>query len=99
MDESKLPPHWPILVVSILLGSLCVAIWQRSGGSKRPPLPPRPRGSLLLGNLLEVTKASKESLQHLLMHTWAREHGEIFRVRLGPVTNYFLNSDRAVKVP
>ncbi|KAL4768022.1 cytochrome P450 [Aspergillus nidulans var. acristatus] len=84
MDENKLPPHWPILVVSILLGSLCVAIWQRSGGSKRPPLPPRPRGSLLLGNLLEVTKASKESLQHLLMHTWAREHGEIFRVRLGP---------------
>jgi hypothetical protein len=32
------------------------------------------------------------------MHRWAREHGEVFRVRLGPVTEYFLNSDRAVKV-
>lgn len=52
----------------------------------------------MLGNLSEVINASSESLQHLLMQDWSRQHGEVFRVRLGPVTEYFLNSDRAVKV-
>lgn len=35
---------------------------------------------------------------HLLVQKWALEHGEIIRVQLGPVTNHYLNSDKAVKV-
>ncbi|KAL2811621.1 cytochrome P450 [Aspergillus granulosus] len=99
MDENNLPhlPHWPLLVALCLSVTIFVALRQSSGASKQLPLPPLPKGNLVLGNLLEVIAASKESLQHLLMQRWAREHGEVFRVRLGPVTEYFLNSDRAVK--
>ncbi|KAB8261640.1 cytochrome P450 [Aspergillus pseudonomiae] len=77
-------PHWPLLGVFCLLGGLCVALYQHSGRSKTLPLPPQPSGGLVLGNLLEVLRASKESLQHILMQEWAREHGEVCRVRLGP---------------
>lgn len=97
MDQEGIlpPPNWPLLAAfCVLLG---VALYPRSH-AKTAPLPPQPKGSPILGNLSQVIAASKESLQHLLMHRWAREHGEVFRVRLGPVTEYFLNSDRAVKV-
>jgi hypothetical protein len=92
-------PQWPLLAgfcLCLMLGAALFA--SRSAGAEKLPLPPQPKGNLILGNLSEVITASKESLQHLLMHRWAREHGEVFRVRLGPVTEYFLNSDRAVKV-
>lgn len=98
MDETKLLPSWSLLAGICLVGGLCVALWQSYSGTNTLPLPPQPRGSLVLGNLSEVINASKETLQHLLMQSWAREHGEVFRVRLGPITEYFLNSDRAVKV-
>ena len=101
MNECDLPsPYWRLPAVICLLGALCVAaLWHRRfGGPKSLPLPPQPRGSWMLGNLSEVINASSESLQHLLMQDWSRQHGEVFRVRLGPVTEYFLNSDRAVKV-
>ncbi|KAL3451426.1 cytochrome P450 [Aspergillus insuetus] len=100
MHESDIPslPHWPLLAGFCLCLVLGAALFtSQSAGSKKLPLPPQPKGNLILGNLSEVIAASKESLQHLLMHRWAREHGEVFRVRLGPVTEYFLNSDRAVK--
>lgn len=45
-----------------------------------------------------MMKAGKEGTLHLLMEKWARQHGEIFRVRSGIVTEYFINSDKAVKV-
>ncbi|GME28030.1 cytochrome P450 [Neofusicoccum parvum] len=44
-----------------------------------------------------MMKAGKEGTLHLLMEKWARQHGEIFRVRSGIVTEYFINSDKAVK--
>jgi hypothetical protein len=62
------------------------------------PLPPQPPGNLILGNLSEVMQETQKCLQHFLMEKWARTYGEIYRVRVGPVTNYFLNSDHAVKV-
>ncbi|KAG9628843.1 cytochrome P450, partial [Aureobasidium melanogenum] len=61
------------------------------------PLPPQPSGSFLIGNMTEVIAASKVGQQHLLFQRWAQEHGEIFRVRVGPFTEYFINSDIAVK--
>jgi cytochrome P450 len=61
------------------------------------PLPPQPSGSFLVGNMVEVIAASKIGQQHLLFQRWAQEHGEIYRVRVGPFTEYFINSDAAVK--
>ncbi|OJJ54845.1 hypothetical protein ASPSYDRAFT_477239 [Aspergillus sydowii CBS 593.65] len=73
--------------VVCLLGLCVAALWlKRSSGSKSLPLPQQPRGSPVLGNLSTVIKASTETIQHLLMHKWAQQYGEIFRVRLGPVT-------------
>ncbi|OJJ07635.1 hypothetical protein ASPVEDRAFT_88875 [Aspergillus versicolor CBS 583.65] len=83
MDQESIlsPSNWPLLAAfCVLLG---VALYPRSH-AKTAPLPPQPKGSPILGNLSQVIAASKESLQHLLMHRWAREHGEVFRVRLGP---------------
>ncbi|KAL4733871.1 cytochrome P450 [Aspergillus similis] len=101
MDENKIStlPHWPLLAAfcGLLGAALFAFLWGHPTGARRLPLPPQPKGDIILGNLSEVIAASKESMQHLLMHRWAHEHGEVFRVRLGPVTEYFLNSDRAVK--
>jgi hypothetical protein len=98
IDKISLP-QWPLLAGFCLCLVLGAALFtSQSAGSTKLPLPPQPKGNPILGNLSEVIAASKESLQHLLMHRWAREHGEVFCVRLGPVTEYFLNSDRAVKV-
>ena len=61
------------------------------------PLPPSPPGSWLAGNLFELGQAVKQKRQHHLIAKWAREHGEVLRIRAGPVVQYYLNSDRAVK--
>ncbi|KAL3475771.1 cytochrome P450 [Aspergillus californicus] len=84
MDESKLSPYWSVSALLCAVAALGVALWQRYTSSKPPPLPPQPRGSLVFRNLSEVVKASRQTLQHLLIQSWVREHGEILRVRLGP---------------
>ena len=61
------------------------------------PLPPKPPGLPLLGNALDVISATKTGSQHLLFEQYARTHGEIVRVQVGPFTQYFINSDKAVK--
>jgi len=61
------------------------------------PLPPSPPGNLVTGSLSEVLAAVKIKQQHLLFERWAREYGEIVRVRSGPFVQYFINSDGAVK--
>ncbi|CZR59874.1 related to O-methylsterigmatocystin oxidoreductase [Phialocephala subalpina] len=61
------------------------------------PLPPKPAGWPLIGNTLEFIAAAKKGEMHLLLQKWAKQHGEIIRVQIGPVTNFYLNSDRAVK--
>lgn len=98
MEESNAPPHNMLLVIVCLLLGLGIALLRSSRASKQLSLPPQPRGSMVLGNLSEIMKASMDNLQHPLVQGWAREHGEVIRVRLCPVTEYFLNSDRAVKV-
>ncbi|KAF7621034.1 hypothetical protein AFLA_006325 [Aspergillus flavus NRRL3357] len=97
MEESKAPLHNMLLVIVCLLLGLGIAGLRSSHASKQLSLPPQPRGSMVLGNLSEIMKASMDNLQHPLVQGWAREHGEVIRVRLCPVTEYFLNSDRAVK--
>ncbi|USP80423.1 cytochrome P450 [Curvularia clavata] len=61
------------------------------------PLPPRPAGLPFLGNMLDILSATKIGQQHLLFTDWARRYGEIVRVEAGPFTEYFINSDSAVK--
>lgn len=70
---------------------------QHKSDAKQLPLPPQPPGSFLTGNLSEVIAASKIGQQHLLFQRWAQEYGEVVRVRVGNLTEYFLNSDLAVK--
>jgi len=72
-------------------------VQRRREDAKKLPLPPRPPGHFLLGNLPEVLKATGTHTQHLLFHKWAKQYGEIFRVKVGPLTEYFINSDMAVK--
>ncbi|KAF9888125.1 hypothetical protein FE257_009261 [Aspergillus nanangensis] len=64
---------------------------------KRQPLPPKPPGVFLLGNAFDLIQEAKTNTVHLLMGRLAQKHGEIFRFQIGPVTEYFLNSDKAVK--
>lgn len=66
--------------------------------SSRLPLPPKPPGWLpILGNTHDFIPAAKKGQMHTLLQKWASECGEIMRVQVGPTTNYYLNSDRAVK--
>lgn len=61
------------------------------------PLPPQPAGWPILGNTLEFIPEAKAGRMHTLLQKWAEIHGEVMRVQVGPTTNYYLNSDRAVK--
>lgn len=61
------------------------------------PLPPSPPGFPLIGNALDVIGSTGNNSQHLLFEKYARSHGEIVRVNVGPFTQYFINSDEAVK--
>lgn len=62
------------------------------------PLPPSPPGVFLLGNSLEVAKEAKKGELHLLLNKWAQQYGDIFGIQIGPFTEYYVNTDVAVKV-
>lgn len=62
------------------------------------PLPPQPPGWPLIGNTIEFIRAANRGEMHLLLQRWAEEYGEVMRVQVGPMTNYYLNSPEAVKV-
>jgi hypothetical protein len=74
---------------------LYCSISQRKRNSK---LPPRPPGLPLVGNIPQFATAAKKSEIHLQLGEWARGYGDIFRVKLGPVELYYLNTAAAVKV-
>ncbi|KAH7047397.1 cytochrome P450 [Macrophomina phaseolina] len=44
-----------------------------------------------------MMKAGKNGELHLQLEKWARLYGEICRVRVGLITEFFINSDKAVK--
>jgi hypothetical protein len=71
------------------------SISQRKKNSK---LPPRPPGLPMIGNIPQFAAAAKKSEIHLQLEDWAREYGDIFRVKLGPVELYYINTAAAVKV-
>lgn len=89
----------PVLVISLgLVIFLVIFTKRRRGTSHGLSLPPIPPGWPLVGNLPDLAKYGSRKEVHLLMEKWARQYGDIFGVRVGPVTEYFLNSDQAVKV-
>src|SRR5689334_75044 len=75
-----------------------VFIFQNISKKHELPLPPQPPGWPLLGNTVDMMKAGKNGELHLQLEKWARQYGEICRVRVGLVTEFFINSDKAVKV-
>ena len=82
-------------IISVFVLALCRQGLKRKGAL---PLPPGPPGLPVIGNAPTIVRESIKGLQHQLMLSWAREYGEIFRVRIGPFEEYFINSDVAVKV-
>lgn len=89
-----------MLVLALLITtfiSLILRIRQWLEDRGKLPLPPKPGGVPLLGNALDVIGATRKGSQHLLFEQYARAHGEIVRVQVGPFTQYFINSDEAVK--
>lgn len=92
-----LPPRVLLLVIGVII--LIPVLYSRFYSKQKNafPLPPSPPGNLITGNLSEVLAAVQNKQQHLLFNKWAREYGEIVRVRSGPFVQYFINSDRAVK--
>lgn len=88
-----------VLVISLSLIILFIIITKRRRTTRHGlPLPPIPPGWPLIGNLPDLAKYGGRKEVHLLMEKWARQYGDIFGVQVGPVTEYFLNSDQAVKV-
>lgn len=89
-----------IPVATLLAATLTILLLlfrQWLDGKGKLPLPPKPKGIPLLGNALDVIKSTTEGSQHLLFEQYARKHGEIVRVEVGLFTQYFINSDKAVK--
>ena len=62
----------------------CSSMWQKRGVDverlRRIQDLPGPRGLPLLGNLLQVERASL----HLAAERWSRQYGDYFTFRMGP---------------
>ncbi|OJJ33663.1 hypothetical protein ASPWEDRAFT_173101 [Aspergillus wentii DTO 134E9] len=71
-----------LIIISIYL--------YKSSKSKSPT--PYPAGLPIIGNTLQLT-----SQPHRQFIQWARQYGEIYRVRLGLMDWYMLNSPEAIK--
>lgn len=61
-------------------------------------LPPQPTALPFIGNIHQFAAAASKKSLHLQLEQWARKYGDIFRVQLGPISIYYLNTDVAVKV-
>jgi hypothetical protein len=84
-----------LLVLSSAICLVSLVKFMRTRGQL--PLPPKPKGPPIIGNTIEFVSAAKGNTIHLLLQKWAKEYGEVIRVQIGSVTEYYINSDRAVK--
>lgn len=92
------PSAWVGIALVLCIGVLGpLFIQSRQKRKDTLPLPPTPPGSWLTGNLTELMVAVGARQQHFLIAKWAREHGEIVRVRMGLFVEYYINSDKAVR--
>lgn len=93
-------PRTQLLALSLLLFLTFLALrtyHSRTQTSKLLPLPPGPSGYPLIGNLPTVLSRAKVGSQHFLFQQWAQTYGPIYKVHIGPFTQYMVNSDVAVK--
>lgn len=88
-------PLLALLTVPVVYLLSWMRHWLQDRG--KLPLPPKPPGVPLLGNAVDVIRSGKTGSLHLLFGQYARDHGEIVRLQVGPFTQYFINSDEAVK--
>lgn len=66
-------------------------------GSSNKNLPPGPEGWPVLGNIVDIVRAGKSKRLHLLFENWARQYGDVMRIRSGLEDEYYVNSRRAAK--
>ncbi|KAJ5810401.1 cytochrome P450 [Penicillium pulvis] len=89
--------HMPYICVLSITVLLTYKVWHNYAQRGKLPLPPCPPGIPILGNLIEFVKDAKKASQHLLLQRWAEKYGDIIGVKIGPMIEYYLSSDRAVK--
>jgi hypothetical protein len=70
-----------LLVLSSALCLVSLVKFIRTRGQL--PLPPKPKGLPIIGNTIEFVLAAKGNTMHLLLQKWAKEYGEVIRVKLG----------------
>ena len=61
---------------------------------RRKYLPPGPRGLPIIGNIHQLPQTDEVSQ---VIINWARQYGEIFRIRLGMTDYIYLNTPEAIK--
>src|SRR5579859_5129853 len=61
---------------------------------RRKHMPPGPRGLPIIGNTLQLPQGDEVSQ---VIINWAKQYGEIFRIRLGMTDYIYLNTPEAVK--
>jgi len=86
-----------LLGIAFILYLIATTLYKRFRGRDEVPLPPGPTGYPLIGSLPDLLSRLKTSTQHLLFNEWARQYGEIYKVNLGFVTQYMVNTDVAAK--
>jgi hypothetical protein len=61
---------------------------------RRKHMPPGPRGLPIIGNIHQLPQTDEVS--HVIIK-WAKQYGEVFRIRLGMTDYIYLNTPEAVK--
>lgn len=88
----------PTILIGLAVLAISIVYWDLITKRHKLPLPPKPPGLPIIGQGPAIVNAAKKNELHLLFNGWAREYGDIFRVEIGPIEEYFINSDWAVKV-
>lgn len=88
----------PSVLVGLTVLAVSIVCWDLVRKRRKLPLPPKPPGLPIIGQGPAIGNAAKKGELHLLLNDWARQYGEVYRIEIGPIKEYYINSDRAVKV-
>jgi cytochrome P450 len=92
LDELQKLPKFTLHSGVVLLVAFAVYVATRD--PRRKHLPPGPRGLPIIGNTHQLPQTDEVSQ---VIINWARQYGEIFRIRLGMTDYIYLNTPEAVK--
>jgi hypothetical protein len=73
---------------------LIIALYLGLRDPRRKHLPPGPRGLPIIGNIHQLPQTDEVSQ---VIINWAKQYGELFRIRLGMTDYIYLNTPSAVK--